>query len=64
MTLVLVIDHPMGGNYEAKLEAALSQVKPGDIYEAAVAHDDWCALLSGRGPCNCDPDVTMKKVTP
>lgn len=26
-----------------------------DIY-----HDDWCALIAGTGPCNCNPDIVMR----
>ena len=27
--------------------------KPG-VYMAAVFHDDWCGIYSGKG-CNCEP---------
>jgi len=52
-----------GGNYLKKLEAIadLGLVEPGCLYSLSVGHDDWCALLAGVGPCNCDPDVELKK---
>jgi hypothetical protein len=31
--------------------------EPG-FHHIRIAHDDWCDLRTGRGPCNCDPDVT------
>ena len=34
----------------------LQAQEPG-VYEATVFHDDWCDLLSGEGPCNCEPEV-------
>jgi hypothetical protein len=30
--------------------------RPG-LHHVNVYHDDWCDLLAGRGPCNCNPDV-------
>ena len=32
--------------------------KPG-VFVAEVSHDDWCNLLKGKGPCNCNPDVKI-----
>jgi hypothetical protein len=32
------------------------KLKPG-LYVVDVQHDDWCDLLEGVGPCNCDPTV-------
>jgi len=49
-------------NYIPKVVAALRQsglTGRGQVAHAYVAHDDWCALLSGRGPCNCNPDVRV-----
>jgi hypothetical protein len=40
----------------AKAEAE-GKILPGKVYEVPVRHDDWCALLAGRGPCDCDPVV-------
>jgi hypothetical protein len=30
---------------------------PGEIHGILVAHDAWCQLLLGLGPCNCEPEV-------
>lgn len=27
------------------------------LYNVTVLHDDWCNLLAGKGPCNCNPEV-------
>lgn len=35
---------------------AILDEEPG-VYEATVFHDDWCDLLNGKGPCNCEPEV-------
>ena len=32
------------------------EFKPG-VYHVTIFHDDWCDLLAGTGPCNCDPDT-------
>jgi hypothetical protein len=34
-----------------------ASIEPGGIYTLAVAHDDWCSLLKGTGPCDCNPVV-------
>jgi hypothetical protein len=45
----------------AVLEQAVKALESGALtvgyYEVVVRHDDWCALLAGRGPCDCDPEV-------
>jgi len=30
------------------------------LRECDVTHNEWCDLLSGRGLCNCDPDIRLK----
>jgi hypothetical protein len=50
------------GHLEAVLAASQERLaegllQPGQLYTVAVAHDDWCDLLAGRGPCNCNPEV-------
>ena len=27
------------------------------LHHLKVLHEDWCALLAGKGECNCNPDV-------
>jgi len=46
----------------ARGETARGKVQPGNVYTIAVRHDDWCALLAGTGPCNCNPDVDPPKL--
>jgi len=42
---------------EQVLEMYLAGERPVGVYAVTVRHDDWCDLLNGRGPCNCDPQV-------
>lgn len=35
------------------------QVREAQDFHLHVRHDDWCARLQGRGPCNCDPDLRV-----
>ncbi len=30
---------------------------PPGFHHVDVLHDDWCDQLSGKGPCNCEPDI-------
>ena len=32
---------------------------PPGVADVTVRHDDWCALLAGRGPCDCEPDIEI-----
>ena len=34
-----------------------AQVPPGSHLRVTVLHDPWCRFTSGRGPCNCDPEI-------
>jgi hypothetical protein len=48
-------------NHQKKLAAIWDQGKyPPDVYDAFIAHDNWCGLYSGQ-ECNCDPDITIQK---
>lgn len=38
--------------------AGNTQLIPG-IHVARILHDDWCDQLTGRGPCNCNPEVRL-----
>ena len=40
-------------DYVRHLPEADAIDKPG-VYMAAVFHDDWCGIYSGKG-CNCEP---------
>jgi hypothetical protein len=50
-------------NYERRLLASAQraldrgEVKPGRLYVNNVYHDDWCAIYTGAGPCNCNPRI-------
>jgi hypothetical protein len=50
----------------AQHEAARARgdILPGRAYSVEVRHDHWCALLAGRGPCNCNPDVLPPSLLP
>jgi hypothetical protein len=41
---------------EGKLPAA-----PG-FHHVSVAHDHWCSIYCG-GSCDCEPEITLPKVT-
>lgn len=45
-------------NYLAKILALGETLprRPG-VHHVSVIHDDWCNLLSEKGPCNCDPEI-------
>lgn len=51
-------------NHQRKLVELVNQGKlpitPGAMHAIEVAHDDWCALINNRGPCNCDPDIRVR----
>jgi hypothetical protein len=40
-----------------RLDQAQGKLKPGALYTIDVLHDDWCLLLRGKGPCNCNPEI-------
>lgn len=44
------------------LESGL--LTPGHVFTTDIFHDDYCALLRGTGPCDCDPDVGIEKAEP
>ena len=46
--------------YTEKMLDALQgrQLTPG-LHIVRILHDDWCASLDGRGPCNCDPEIRL-----
>ncbi len=47
--------------YVAKmLEVAAEIGEPGKVILLDIAHDDWCPLLAGSGPCECEPDVSVR----
>lgn len=41
---------------ELAAQAAQSIGQPG-LHHVSVLHDDWCRLIAGKGPCNCNPIV-------
>lgn len=48
-------------NYVKKLIEMWDKEKyPPDLYDAFIFHDDWCGIYYGT-PCNCDPDIEIKK---
>ena len=57
-------------NYISKVQAATEKaiqagiIRRGQLSHVYVAHDDWCAMLAGRGPYNCNPDVKVRPEGP
>jgi len=48
-------------NHQKKLATVWDKEKyPPDVYDAFIAHDDWCGLYSGQ-ECNCDPNIIKKR---
>jgi hypothetical protein len=49
------------GNYLKKLAEArkADPPKPGEVRHVEVVHEEWCSLIKGGGPCDCDPDVKI-----
>jgi hypothetical protein len=43
---------------------ARGELKPGEVYELRVRHRNGCALLDGKGPCDCTPDVLPPERVP
>jgi hypothetical protein len=43
-------------NHIGELIAKGLPLSPG-LHHVTVRHDEWCDLLAGLGPCNCNPDV-------
>ena len=47
---------------DAALHAMVSgTIRRGTVFHAIVAHDEWCDLIAGRGPCNCNPEVSVQR---
>jgi hypothetical protein len=57
-------------NYAAAVERALlaaladGALVPGRVSTVEIRHDDGCALLAGRGPCDCEPEVGPPQLVP
>lgn len=48
-------------NYLEKELELLGDIAPGTVSDVDVRHDAWCDALRGKGFCNCDPDVTLRR---
>ncbi len=61
--LLLTTEERRNSRYIADLIAAwrLKPLPPRD-YIATIYPDDWCALLGGSRPCNCNPDIKIKEL--
>jgi hypothetical protein len=42
-------------------EAKTLDLSKGGVFQMNIAHDEWCALLAGKGECNCNPTVSPAK---
>lgn len=63
MKILRIGDAP-GGNYERKVDDLFrsGKIRPPEFRNVEIRHDDWCDLLAGVGPCNCDPDVGIEVI--
>jgi hypothetical protein len=60
-----VIDgQDQAGNYMPKLVEAMRCYPPlpGTVNHVHMAHDEWCDLIGGKGPCNCYSEVQIEAV--
>ena len=46
--------------YLAEVLSIAASMEPGTCTRITVLHDDWCSLLIGRGPCDCEPDYIIR----
>ncbi|RYG38681.1 hypothetical protein EON81_02985 [bacterium] len=53
-----------GGNYELLVQAAYAsgKLEKGESYDVEVIHDNGCALLVRREPCDCKAEVRFRKL--
>ena len=51
----------MSGNYLPLVLRAALELQAGAGYRVTVLHDDWCAYLAGTGPCDCDPEIVVRR---
>jgi hypothetical protein len=45
-------------SYKEKLIELSRGLQPG-LHLTEVFHDDWCALLNKKGPCDCNPTMEL-----
>jgi hypothetical protein len=43
---------------------AAGELRPGNYYEIPVRHTGGCALVTGKGPCDCNPEVCPPERVP
>ena len=46
---------------EVLKQAGNLDLSKGGGFQMNIAHDEWCALLAGKGECNCNPTVSPAK---
>jgi len=47
--------------YAGDMLAATKDAKLGTVTHVYIAHDSWCPLLRGVGPCCCKPEITTRR---
>ena len=52
------------GTLAAAEALAAGALRPGHVYTVPVYHDDGCALLAGKGACDCNPEVGAPERVP
>jgi len=62
----VILERRIAMNYMKKLieeiKAGRLEVPEGSANVLEVAHDKDCPLLQGLGPCDCDPDITLRPI--
>ncbi len=48
-------------NYYPALEVIAEQLRPGDVVEVNVEHDEDCGIFAGD-PCDCEPAVLANTI--
>lgn len=52
-------DPKLTPNYLARVLELAARLPKGGVHHVQVLHDGDCALLAGRGSCDCAPEVRV-----
>lgn len=52
------------GNWARKAAAMMvaAGIENKPFVHIDIYHDDWCALLEHKGPCDCDPNIKLRVI--
>jgi hypothetical protein len=53
-------------NYLKKIAELQAQgrIRPGTVFDTEIRHDAWCGLLLRGDRCDCDPEITLRPLSP